>query len=108
MPIRVDTPVGSHALVEVGPERVPTSPTDEITFTCRLFELQFTNNTASDITVTVQDRQGTPITVIPAMTVYAHGGIVIWSCKRGRLMPNGVTWSASGAGLDGYMQAIQA
>lgn len=102
-----DSPASTHGFLLDIAKRVPTSLTPEVSVNCRVLEVEITNNTSGDITVLVQDNQGTAITLVPTITVYAHGGVWRSSWRRGRLCPGGISWQASAGGLDGYIQAVQ-
>jgi hypothetical protein len=89
--------------VLIGPKAVPSVQTDEYLYDVWIHELHITNPSAGTITVTVQDRQSpTPRTLIPGIAL-EPGGMISLDSETGRAMPGGITWAASGPGLDGYI-----
>lgn len=80
---------------EILPQLVPSSATDVITQDIHVTEMIFSNVTINPVTVTVQDRQATPMILLPAVSVPANSTMGI--PLRGRWMPGGLTWSASAA-----------
>lgn len=86
--------------VEIKPMAVPTSSTSACDSTIWLDSITFSNTTAGDLTVTVVDQQGSPVTALSAVTVAAHSFTVakLWSYR----MEGGFKWTASGAGVNGY------
>ncbi len=96
----------SRYIYDIGPKKVPTSPTTEISFDCRILRIRLGNNTGAPITVNITDSQGTPISIIPQNYIINPGGFLIYvNEKWGDLSPGGVIWSASAPNLDGYIQA---
>lgn len=89
----------AYSLIQIGPKHVPSGTTVEYTTTFRLREFQMSNTTGSAITVSVYDGEG--IYFIPSLSL-AAGGIISGLFELGRPMTNGLTWTASGAGVDGY------
>lgn len=85
------------------PMAVPTSAmTDVVTSDVRLAEITLTNTTAGALTVTVQDKQGSPLAFLSAVSIAANTTYVVETPGL-RYMPGGVSWQASGAGIVGYM-----
>lgn len=89
----------AFSLIQIGPKNVPSGTTVEYTSSFRLREFQMANTTAGAITVSVYDGAG--IYFIPSLSL-AAGGIISGFFELGRPMTNGLTWTASGAGVDGY------
>lgn len=85
---------------ETTPALVPTSATDVVAQDAWLDQLNFTNTTAAEITVTVLDKQGTPRAALNSFPVPANDAVLI-SFNR-RYMPGGIRWSASATNLVGY------
>jgi hypothetical protein len=96
---------------EIDPMLVPSTDTPAPgvagTATIYLNEITLTNTTASDVTCSILDRQGTP-RVLYSDTLFAKGSgkpsHYVMDYK-GRKMPNGITWSCSAANaVVGYLQ----
>lgn len=66
--------------------------------------IQLTNTTGGALTVTVADRQGTPVHLLSAVSIAANTTFVIKMDPR--WCPGGVTWLASGSGVTGYMRGL--
>lgn len=56
---------------EVDPRLIPNSAVTETTTTCWIQEMHITNKTGVTATVTVTDRQGTPIPLLEAVPIDA-------------------------------------
>lgn len=67
--------------------------------------IQLTNTTAGELTVTVADRQGSPIALLSAVPIAAKTTYVIQLSPR--WCSSGVTWIASGSGITGYMRLLK-
>lgn len=85
------------------PDFVPDSDTDVIGQDCYLEELTFTNAGVATATVTVLDKQTTPMPVVKDLDIDPGAPVVIRF--DGRWCPGGVSWSASVADtIVGYMR----
>ena len=79
-------------------EFLPTTPTDKLTVDCWIDQMYIMNDGVGPATVSVYDRQSTPIPIVPAIPL-PKGGLISLSSEDGCPMPNGITWSASAAGV---------
>lgn len=84
------------------PQAIPTGATDVIKQDAYVCYADFT---ATGQTITVQDRQTTPVTWLNAFTLAAAASPWSFSAssERCRFMPNGITIQAGGAGVTGVM-----
>ena len=89
-------------LTQIYPMAVPTSTADVVTGDVRVNVITLTNTTGSAITVTVSDKQTSPLDFLTAVSVAANSTYVV-EIPDMRLFPGGVSWSASGSGMVGYM-----
>ena len=103
-PQRRDYNITVGTAFDVGPMAVPTSNTAVKSADCRVYEFQICNTTAGDVNITITD--GNDLAFIPTTIVPASGGTVSFSSPRGRSMPAGIKWQASGAGLVGFITGI--
>ena len=99
--------VGVSGTTNSGPliQDVPTVAADLATTDTFLFQFSFTNGTAGALTITVTDKQTSAknvmdVTSIPAATTVAFN----W--EEGLFCKGGLTWVASGAGIDGSVVAF--
>ena len=79
------------------------SMTDKSTVTVVLDLLTITNTTGGALTITVQDKQSTPVAFLSATSIPANSTTVISFGNYGKKFSGGISWQASGAGLKGYM-----
>lgn len=79
---------------------IPTSPTAVTTVNSSISNITLANTTSGSITVTVQDAQTVPVAILQATAIGANSTVVV-SWDPPISMANGITWSASGAGLNG-------
>jgi hypothetical protein len=93
-------PTNFKEFFEITPQLVPTVAADVVAQDVWLDQLNFTNTTASAITVTVEDKQGTPRAALSAFVVPGNDSVVIAFNRR--WMPGGIRWSASATNLVGY------
>jgi len=91
----------------VGPEIVPAGSTDEIHTDCWVRCFQLVNTGPDKITVSIYDRQNPPIALCPPTALEPNGGMVSGNFPEGRLMPNGLTWTADAYGAHGYILATE-
>ena len=89
----------------IGPKVIPTSATDECIVDCWIHTLHITNPTAGAITVTVQDRQAVPITLVPGEILNA-GDWFSMESSSGRAFPGGFSWQATAPGLHGFAMGV--
>lgn len=75
---------------------IPDTPTDIATETTEIFQITLTNYTASPVTVTVTDKQSSPVDLIKDIPLGANSHAVI-AYPEGVTMTGGITWSASAA-----------
>lgn len=80
---------------EVNPQFLPGSDTDEATQTVWITELHLMNNTSTTRTVTVKDKQGTPVPLLKDIAI--DPGSEFHRKYTGMKMEGGFTWSASAA-----------
>lgn len=85
---------------------VPTSDTDLVTKTIFVDQITVTNGTAGTITFTVKDKQSTARAVIDANNIDA-GETVTFDLGFVKC-ENGISWSASGAGLTASVRGLRA
>ena len=93
---------GSDPLFQITPVAVPTSLGDVTTSDARVVEITLTNTTAGALTVTVQDKQGSPQAFLSSVSIAANSTYVIETPGL-RYMPGGISWQASGSGIVGYV-----
>jgi len=87
-------------------QAVPAIATDLVSETCKLARLHVSNSTAGLVAVTVWDKSGTPLVLLPAYDIPPGAWLTIELGKV--VMTGGVRWQASGAGLNGYAEAYTA
>jgi hypothetical protein len=89
----------------VVPQYLPATTTTILTCTsCSVVEIQLINSTSSSATAVIQDRQGTPIDIIPNGIAIPAKSDHVWEFT-GRLAPGGIQWSASAANtIQGYIR----
>jgi hypothetical protein len=75
-------------------ELLPTSTADVVTGTIWLEEITLTNNSSSDVTVRIRDKQTTPRQIVPDDMVVLAKHVYTIQFKA-RKCPGGVTWLAS-------------
>lgn len=75
---------------------VPDSTTSVSTTDTWIFQITVANTTGSAVTFTVQDRAGSPKSLISAVSIAANTTYVM-AFPEGVLMDDGFTWSASTA-----------
>lgn len=78
---------------DYGPAYLTTTPTDLVSRTAFLIEVEITNSSSSSATVDILDKQGTPIPFLSGTTLAAKTTYV--AKLAGRRMSNGITASAS-------------
>jgi hypothetical protein len=89
--------------LQVGPKLVPVSAADVVVGDVYLQEISLANNSGSPVTVTITDKQGSPLAIIPAVSIAAN---TVYEMSFGlRYCPGGITWSASsGTVVTGYVR----
>jgi hypothetical protein len=92
----------SYPVLVIGPKELPQAATDEATADFWIDEIQIINDTDSAVTISVYDRQDPPIAFIPRQQL-GPGAMISGVSRVGRYMPGGITWSASGPGISGYI-----
>lgn len=78
---------------EVTPQYLPSSATDLVTEDVWLEELHLVNNTSTSRTVTITDRQGTPVPLLKDITI--DPGVEFHRRYGALYMPSGIAWQAS-------------
>jgi len=73
---------------------VPNSTTSVSTTDTWIFQITVTNTSGSDVTLTVQDRAGTPKSLLSTVNIAAHTTYVM-AFPEGVFMDDGFTWSSS-------------
>lgn len=73
---------------------VPNATTSVNTTDTWIFQITVANTTGSAVTFTVQDRAGTPKSLLSAVSIAANTTYVL-AFPEGVLMDDGFTWSAS-------------
>ncbi len=88
--------------VDTDPALIPATPTTLFSFTVYVEEITLSNKSASVVTCTIQDRQGTPRELFAG----SIGANTLYTMRfNGRKMPSGITWSCTdGAAVVGYIQ----
>ena len=88
---------------ELVPSYIPTSQENIFTGDTAIIEIHLINVGSEAATVTINDRQNTPMAVIPSVTIGPNQDCV-WEFS-GRFSPGGLTWSSSSANtLVGYVR----
>lgn len=95
------TPGSPSGDVQIKPQAVPTSAQTVSTYDAYLKEVVIANTTASAITFTLADRQGTPIAVLSGVSVAANTTIIV-AFPNLYWCPGGFTVVAGGTGLNWY------
>lgn len=80
---------------ELLPAFIPATATDVHLSSFHITEITLSNVTAAPVTVTITDKQSTPVALYSAVSVPANS--VVAQRFEGRWMPGGVTWSAGSA-----------
>ena len=79
--------------VEIVPRLIPAAGEDVFTADIEVTELHLVNSSGSAVTVTVTDKQGTPLPLVAGVSIAANADHL--RQFRGRLCPGGLHWSAS-------------
>jgi len=85
-------------LIPRGLQAIPTSAADLAAKSTYLYQLSLTNTTAGALTITINDKQSTPVALFNAVSLAANS-LTIVSWPMGVLMKGGINWVASGAGI---------
>lgn len=98
------TDINSLPVWETVPSLIPAVAEDLYTAgDVYLVEITLSNQSAAAVTVTISDRQASPLPIVP--TVSLAPGQLYEVRFEGRLTPNGVSWVASdGAAIVGYLR----
>ena len=78
---------------------VPAVATDLTSTDSRLWQISVANTTAGALTFLVKDKQATPRTIIPTVSIAANTAYVI-SWPEGIFCYGGINWTASSTGLE--------
>ena len=98
-------PMNNLSVVEIKPVALPTSAGVAVTATTWLDMVTLTNTTGGALTVTISDRQTSPVVILPTVSIPANTLIVVQF--GGTRMDGGFTWVASGSGVNGYFRGRQ-
>lgn len=79
---------------ETVPALIPAAGEDIISSDAHVLEIHLINITSSPATVTIVDKQGSPVAVIPPDLSVAGNADAIWEFT-GRYAPGGLHWEAS-------------
>lgn len=79
-----------------GIELVPNTATDVTSTDSTVFQITAVNKTGTAATLLVQDRQGTPRTLIPTVSIPGNT-VFVAAFPEGVYMTSGVTWTAGTA-----------
>lgn len=95
----------------IGPKALPLSPVDELVGDCYIEQLRIVNDGNGASGVAVYDKQSPAICLISNKTTIAPGGQVSETVatdpltgSNGRPMKGGITWSATQAGVHGWIK----
>ena len=78
---------------------VPSSPADLCSANAQIWQINICNTTAGALTFSIYDKQGTPRYALKAVSIAANTTyIVAW--PEGQFFSDGVSWVASGSGLE--------
>lgn len=83
---------------------IPSSATDLTAKTAQLFQLVVSNTTAGALTLSVWDKNTSPLALLTAVSFPANS-ITIMSFPEGQDMAGGIRWQASGSGLVAGIEA---
>lgn len=78
---------------EVTPQYVPSSSADVVAEDVWIEELHLVNNTSTSRTVTITDKQGTPVPLLKDITI--DPGVEFHRRYGALYMPGGIAWQAS-------------
>jgi hypothetical protein len=85
------------------PKLIPAVVEDVFSSTCYVEEIVLTNVTDADVTVTMADKQTTPVPLLSAVPIYARS--VVSLPFKARYCPSGLTWVCSAAdSVVGYVR----
>ena len=90
---------------DIVPVAVPTSAEDVSVGDLYLEELQFTNTSGAALTITVTDKQGSPLSILDTMSIDTKALYIM--SFHSRWCPGGLRWVASGSGIVGYVKFRQ-
>lgn len=88
-------PLSFSAGRQITGDFVPNTATDVVTTDAYVFHVSLSNTSASVVTCTIQDRQGTPRPYFPTVSIAANQ--VYDDNPNGRYFQGGITWSCSAA-----------
>lgn len=91
----ISRPEGHSTSWQTLPAYVPNSPADVVAQSVYVEEITLTNASDSSVSVTVNDKQSSPLPYLSAVAIAARTTYVIDS--KGRYFPGGVSWSATAA-----------
>jgi hypothetical protein len=78
---------------------VPAVAADLTATTSVMWQITVANTTASAITFLVKDKQATPRTILPTVSIAGNTTYIV-SWPEGQYCDGGINWVASGAGLE--------
>lgn len=92
----------SATAFDMNPVLLPDSTTSVYTSTVFVDEITLSNSSSSEVVVTIADRQQTPLPLLPGVKIQGNSAVVV--SMKSRKFPNGLSWSASQAGVvTGYV-----
>lgn len=80
-------------------QSVPSSPTTLTSVDSWIFQIVLANSTSGALTVTIQDKQGTPVCILCSVSLPANTTYIV-PFPEGLKFESGITWSASGSGVN--------
>lgn len=79
---------------DITPKYVPAAGEDVCAIDAHVLEIHLINGSGSSVTVTINDKQGTPMPIIPPALTITAGADQVWEFT-GRFAPGGIHWSCS-------------
>ncbi len=81
-------------------QTVPAVAADFSTVNSWIKQISVANTTAGAITFLVKDKQSTPRTLVPTVSIPANTGVLFNYTDDCQFMSGGINWVASGVGLE--------
>lgn len=91
--------LAAQATVETNPDYIPSSATDLVTVTVRVFQMSLVNESSSDVICSIADRQASPKPLLAPVKAIGAGTSVLFAYPSGRIAPNGLRWSCNVGGV---------
>ena len=90
---------------ETVPHLIPSVAEDVWVGDAHVTEIHLVNGTSTSVTVTINDKQTTPMPIIPTAVVVPANSDLVWEFT-GRYCKGGINWVASAANaVTGYVRA---